>query len=191
MDKPTLILDVDGVLADLETSFINKYNKDYNDNQTHFHDWSGTNLKADWDYKLRLFSSSDFFENLAPIDMSREAVHSLLDIYDITIATVSHSGAASGKLKWLDKYFGFIKNKAILVSDDFSIKKNLHGFVLVDDKQEHLEEFNGISVCFGDYMYNKNYKGIKTKDWIEARKTLIELSEVYSSIKNIERGAII
>lgn len=130
-----ILVDVDNVLEDLNTAWVNAINEKY-----------GTTTKPEdirsWDIekyfeglsRTQVFSplhKKEFWEKLEPMDGAREYLKRLIeDGNEIFIVTSCHPDTIKPKLKFLSKNFSFIPFKNIIIT---SHKKMIKGDVLIDD----------------------------------------------------------
>jgi len=150
----TIILDVDGVVADLMTPWLNEYNKDYGDtlNVSDIQSWNahsytkpecGTKfynyIEDPTLYDVVLPTSPDVLEFVSQIKKEGHRV-----IY-VTTSTLGSSGA---KYKWLKKWsFLDSMNDYVEATDKNLIKAD----ILVDDKYENAQRWylsGGLPVLF-------------------------------------------
>jgi 5'-nucleotidase len=170
-----LIMDIDGVLADLSTEWHRLYQRDYHDN------WDVENAK--WDVHLYVkpecgmkiydyLKDPCLYDNVKPIEGAIDAVNFLKNYFRIIYATTSPIETFGVKYYWLKRYdlisrledYIEIKDKSLLYAD-----------YLVDDKYENARDFvSGIGVLFTqswnkkfDYPYRLN--GWRNKDEIKKR----------------------
>lgn len=56
--------------------------------------------------------------------------------------------------------------------DNFSDKGKIECDVAIDDKPESLNSFNDtvLKICFGDYVWNKSWDGVKMTNWLEIKE---------------------
>lgn len=135
-----IFLDMDGVIADLLTPVLKKYNIQWKDYP-----------RGVWDIEKALnipFHSvssiwtDDFFENLKPTDDAFEIVAECMSVGETCILSKPYKDRGFiGKYRWLEKYFPyFIKHGKYLFGPpkDFCAGPET---VLVDDNDLHIETF--------------------------------------------------
>lgn len=128
MTKPVLFIDIDGVMADSITWWIELYNRDH-----------GTNHKKEdvtgWDTRECIKADlSPYFSNYDGVESvvgAKHSVHILRHYYRIVFATVGNGS------EWLRR---FIPNAEIVQIHDKSL---LRGFALIDDRPLNLDGFIG------------------------------------------------
>lgn len=123
---PSILLDMDGILADIWTPWFYQYNNEYNDtlNISQIKDFaldldSGRLVKPECGKKFFNYLTEDFYRNLRPLEGAISAVHRLADSgYVIKIATALpwnqlDPGVAKSKIAWLNEHLPFIDTKDI------------------------------------------------------------------------------
>lgn len=136
-DKKILLLDMDGVLVDL---------------QSEIHYWNERHPNIAHIYKGNEDRIPGIFRNPPPIPFAINAVHELQlsGWYDMYIATSSPWGnpeAAADKRYWIETYFGDLFKKKMFVTHR---KDMLMGDYLVDDRTANgAGEFKGELIQFG------------------------------------------
>ncbi len=140
MKKEILLIDMDGVLVDLEFS-INDYKK-----KSHYNEL----------YEEHPDLIPDVFLDPPPIKGSIDAIGKLnksgkYDMYIATAAPWGNPDANTHKRLWIERYFGDLFKKKIIISHN---KNLLMGDYLIDDRTANgASEFTGELLHFG-----KDYK---------------------------------
>ena len=148
MQRPTIAFDVDDVLADLVTTWLNRYNKEYCD------DLESEDIKA-WDIEMfvkpecgkKIYDYIDrtIYDEMPPIKNALKSVEIARNFGRVIFVTnsIKHHGGA--KYDWLEKN-GFkpdsmdyveCRDKGLIIAD-----------VLIDDYQWNLERFRGNGLLF-------------------------------------------
>lgn len=123
-----LYIDLDGVVAD------------YDHNKKRFED-EGLSIKTGY-----------FFETMLPLPDAVEAVKKLLtsekyEVYFLSTAPWSNVEAGTGKRVWIEKHFGDLAFKKLILSHN---KGLLKGDYLIDDRIKNgVENFEGKHIHFG------------------------------------------
>lgn len=175
--RKILAIDVDGVVADLHTTWLNMYNKDWNDNLQ-------TEDIVDWN--IHQFTKKecgmlmyDYIENpfiydyVNPIEGSFKYIPLLREKYRIIFATSSTIGTMGKKYIWLKKH-NFIENL-----DDYTELKDkslIRANALLDDYHVNLYSFLGKKYLF-DSNWNKNKEKneiIRVYGWENAYLKIME-----------------
>lgn len=148
MEKITILVDSDGVLADLVTKWCAAYNAEYNDNlaiEDFNKDFDGVHevVKPECGEKVYdIMKVPGMFSDLDFVDGALEGIKWLcnnkeLDVYIVT----SFSGCgeiAKGKMDWFEKKLSFLDPEQIILCKR---KEIVDGDVLIDDSVENLENW--------------------------------------------------
>jgi len=151
----TLAFDVDGVLADLQTAWLARYNKEYNDNltpekcltwETHKY----TKPECGKKYYKYLDDPSIYDEVLPTSPNALECVKKLRKAdFRVIFVTTSVISAAGAKFYWLKKW-GF--NKEMKDYVEATDKNLINADALVDDKADNTNKWwsqgNKLSILF-------------------------------------------
>ena len=178
----TILVDVDNVLENLDTIWVQELNKKYN---------TKVSPEDITDWKIEKFfptlSRSQVFsplhkektwQRLKPIPGSQDMLKRLKNEgHKIILVTAAHPQTVLFKFNFLDKYFPFIPFKDVVVT---SQKQMVRGDVLIDDAPHNLEggEYRGILM---DMPYNRRYNE-KEMGFTRVRNW----SEIYKAINRIQ-----
>lgn len=137
MKKKILLIDMDGVIVDLQ-----KHITDYYTNRKYVHDT----------YIEHPDLIPDLFKDPPPLNGAIKAIKKLYesDKYEMVIATTAPRGnadASSQKRKWITHYFGMMFEKNMIITHR---KDLLIGDYLIDDRTANgAGEFRGELLHFG------------------------------------------
>ncbi len=158
----TLIIgvDVDGVVADLHTEWLRRYNEDFNDTLKveDIAHWGITEIvKPECGKQMfRYLDGGDIYDDVKPIKGARTAI-AILRSRGSRVVFVSSciTGTADAKCRWLEQH-GFLEHgkytqRDFITSADKSLIK---AHWLVDDRAETLDEFPGRTLLF-DQPWNQ------------------------------------
>lgn len=185
-----ILIDVDDVLEDLSTQWVQWLDEKY-----------GLSVKPEdivsWDMHeffptltdSELYSplhSKRFWNEMTPKDGAVEYVKRLKDDgHDVVIVTASHPDTVPKKMgKFLFKYFPYISFKDVIIT---SRKQMISGDVLIDDAPHNL-----VGGCYMKILmtanHNRSYDAesnmmIRVNDWKEAYDAINRLDVIYNSIK--------
>lgn len=170
--KGVLLFDMDDVLADLGTDWLNVYNEYYQDNLTpsHLTSWDTSNIvKAECgDNIYKLLKEEGLFSDLKPTEYSQDVMSNLIDNnFEVFLVSDSPKGysyfdgvatkgnPADDKRAWAKKHFPFIKEKNIIFTSE---KYLVQGNILVDDKPQTYHLFKKINrnILLMDRPYNRD-----------------------------------
>lgn len=155
-----ILLDMDGVVADLTTPWLARYNRDYNDSLT------SEDLKA-WDVHQFVKSECgtkiyDYlnqrgaFADLVPLPGAVDCVDLLLDagheVYFVTTPPTRSPWAVLEKSQWVEEFFPRVGAGNMV----FTRHKHLvRGDFLIDDYEKNLHLFDGHCILF-DQPWNRS-----------------------------------
>lgn len=158
MAKDVIFVDIDGVMADSHTWWLDLYNRDH-----------GTNHRredcTEWDIRMQLgvdlFPYFGNYDGVEPIQGSLTAVGWLKSKYRIVFAT-----AGDGS-NWLKKYYS---NPEVIRIQDKSL---LRGFALIDDNPMNLDGFVGQRFLISQ-PWNRG-RGLNETTWPEVAQYLMKV----------------
>lgn len=167
-------VDVDGVVADLYTEWLGRYNRDYDDKLTvdDLTVWGiHTLVKPECGTKIfDYLAHPDLYEKIEPIGGARSAVYYIRQNGDRPIFVTSNlRGMTDQKWDWLVRH-GFIKEghycDDLVVCHDKSL---INVDILIDDSYDNVKHFGGMGILFGDYPHSRNKPGLHTvaRNWRE------------------------
>ncbi len=139
MDKPVLLLDMDGIIADFDRFSLDTYNRIHRTNwsvaDVHLHigDHEVINPEIDAKAIRRPFKEPGAFISLPVIPGSQEAVAKLLEYFTIFVVTTQYYGnptCVHEKHVWLQRHFPAIADQGIYTKH----KPQVKGDILVDDR---------------------------------------------------------
>lgn len=186
-----ILLDMDNVVADLLSKWLEVYNTTYDDNVSN-------DQITSWQIDLHINKCSSqqfyaiieqpgFFAELEVIQDSIEVTKRLQDIgHQLYFVTATPYGCPTGgydKYVWIDKYFPHIgKEKVIQAHHKHMIK----GDLLFDDGPKNLQDFHGIKVAM-DFPYNKSIAvNYRVKTWLEFEKIIQQLTHMRKTFGNLK-----
>lgn len=167
--RKSIAIDMDGVIADTETQFINWYERDYG---VKIHPQDILGFKEDEMFPdktaARKFAfTPGFFRTLPVMPGAVDALKKLMENFDVYIASAAMEFPQSlpEKHAWLQEHFPFISWHNIIFCGDKSI---IGTDFLVDDHVKNLDFFKGKSVMFHAF-HNVNFNHHqRVKTWEDA-----------------------
>lgn len=164
MKKLVILVDMDGIIADLMGRLLGLYNLEFGTYYTHSQitNWNFDKCVPNGKVLYKYMSSPGLFKSLDPIPGAIEALRALKKAgHELHIATTPYiKGTCSqDKLDWVEQYLPFIGGRnTILIRD----KTMLKGDVLIDDKPDTIERYRAtwpVSVIASiAYPYNEIVK---------------------------------
>ena len=164
-----ILIDVDGVVADLDREWLRRYNQDYNDHLTkkEWTKWGIHDLvKPECGTKIYEYLwMDDLYNNVLPIEGSLFSVRHLRSMGHRCIFVTS--GIQPAKIRWLFNQ-GFLTSKVWQSDPDVAIvndKSLIHGDLLIDDRPKNIDDFGGNAILF-DQPWNQEYNLVyRAKYW--------------------------
>ncbi len=169
-----ILIDMDNVVADLLTKWLNIYNTTHNDCLTaeQITNWQ-IDLhvsKCSPEQFYNLIETPGFFNDLEVMPGAVEVTKNLQSkghkLYFVTATPYNSPTAGYDKYTWVEKYFPHIGRECVIQAHH---KYMIKGDVLFDDGPQNLQDFQGIKIAM-DFPYNKhvgvNYR-VKTWDEFE------------------------
>lgn len=139
-----ILCDLDSILADIMTPWLDSYNRDYQDTLTvdRIPSWDFHNVvKPECGTKIYDYlREPGFFENLKPLPGAVEAVSALRSAgHDFLVLTAGADveDAATQKVRWCRRYLD-LSPKQVIVTPR---KELVRGDVLIDDSPEQIRRY--------------------------------------------------
>ena len=139
--KPLILVDMDGVLADLETAFWTKFEAAFPEaprrSQANTRQFKlDTQIGPEWTEKVRAITTAPgFYASLPPVPGAAHALNEMLaqgwDVRICTAPLLTNPTCASDKLSWADEVLGQGWSRRVIIAKD---KTLVRGDLLIDDK---------------------------------------------------------
>jgi 5'(3')-deoxyribonucleotidase len=178
--KRIAFIDVDGVVADLATAWLDAYNKDYGDNlcPDDLTEWNLVNkvVPECGEKIMDYLHDPNLYNNAKQIPGALDGVSYIRSLgYRVVFATASVNGSAGRKYKWLvdnkfleselhHKDYVEIQDKSLLIGNEN---------ILIDDGVHNVKAFTGLGILFSA-PHNK------LEEW---NPKLREWADIYSNLK--------
>ena len=168
MQKKSIAIDMDGVIADVDAHFINWYNRDYSEAIT-YEDIKGKTEENAFPVPgiIRKYANTQGFFRTVPVKQNAvEAVKLLNDQYEVYIVSAAMEFPQSliEKKQWLEEHFPFISWKQIIFCGN---KHVIATHFLIDDHPKNLDPFPGTGILF-EAFHNMNVNDdFRVKKWDE------------------------
>lgn len=170
--KKKLIVDIDGVLADIYGQFRKFEFEDFGRNQ----DLSEITGKLEEEAFVNgeiYMATQGFFRNAAVIKGSVEALEKLNQTHDLFIvsAATKFPNSMAEKQEWLLEHFPFITWQQIVFC---GTKEIIKGDIMIDDHFKNLDKFYGQTILFSQpHNVNRIEKGHnRVTNWKEIMELL-------------------
>jgi len=191
-----IAVDLDDVLADSLTSFIEFYNK-YYDKELRYEDFTAYTLneikripREEENKILEHFDKSEYFDNIKPMRDAVEVIEELSKKHEIIIITSRTKDKEQKTINWVNKFLKGIK-KVYFIRKNYHEKpktkseicKEINANILIEDNLSYAKNCaeNGIKVLLVDYPWNqeKNLHPLirRVKSW----------KEILRIIKNMDK----
>lgn len=158
--KKTIAIDMDGVMADVESKFIEWYERDYRKKIL-----PSDLLNLPDPSVIRGFvTSKGFFRSLPVMTGAVEAVRRLMEKYEVYIVSAAMEFPLSldEKLEWLNEHFPFIHWRNIIFCGDKSI---INTDYMIDDHIKNLDPFKGTTLMFNAYHNAHHTHHTRVNNW--------------------------
>eukprot|EP01133_Synstelium_polycarpum_P010104 gene10104-11780_t len=147
--KPSIAIDMDGVIADTESHFITWYYKDYGVlvNRAELFGKPESEAFPNKEAVLKFVHSPGFFRTLPVMAGAVEVIQELMKDFEIYIvsAAMEFPQSLSEKKEWLQEHFPFISWKNIVFCGDKSI---IDTDYMIDDHFKNLDFCKGKAILF-------------------------------------------
>lgn len=172
--KKTIGIDMDGVLADIESHWLNLYERDYGIRLSAeiFKGVKESDAFPDKTAVEKYVFTPGFFRTLPVMEGAVEAVKKLAEDYEIYIVSAAMEFPLSlfEKREWLTEHFPFISWKNIIFCGDKSVIATDY---LIDDHCKNLDYCKGTPIMFSaGHNANLNHH-VRANSWSEVL-TLME-----------------
>lgn len=163
-----ILVDVDGVIADLHAEWLKLYNMEYNDVLTvdQITDWNMQNfVKPECGTKIfDYLHDPTLYNSVKPVDGAVSSIHWLRQHeYDVRFLT---SGVQPAKIQWLGDH-GLLLGEHFMFSPDVIVahdKSLVKGDILIDDSIANCDNFSGQSILFAQPWNVNNVTGYYRAD---------------------------
>jgi len=171
--KKTVAIDMDNVIADIETNWINLYEQEFgvrvdkNDLLGKPEDFAF----PEPDKARSLLYKPGFFRNAPVMEGAIEALEELQEDFEIYIvsAAMEFPNSLLEKHDWLAEHFPFISWRNIIFCGDKSV---IGTDFLIDDHLKNLDFHKGMPILFTAGHNINVTKHIRVNNWIEAVELL-------------------
>jgi len=171
--KKTIAIDMDGVIADTESHFINWYERDYGVrvNPLEIIGLKEDEMFPDKTASRRFAFTPGFFRTAPLMPGAVEALTRINKDFEIYIvsAAMEFPQSLPEKAEWLKEHFPFIDWRHIIFCGDKSI---IGTDYMIDDHIKNLDFFKGKPLMFNAF-HNANYTHhLRLKNWEHALEVL-------------------
>lgn len=165
-----ILVDVDGVVADLHSEWLRLYNEDYADNlkPSQITEWDTTKfVKPECGNKIfDYLHNPNLYDSVKPIDGALSSIQWLRQHgYDVRYVT---SGVQPAKILWLGEHgflredHRFLHSSDVVIANDKSLIK---GDIMVDDHIKNLESFDRTRILFAQPWNENSQSYFRADGW--------------------------
>ena len=173
--KKTIVIDLDSTIINTSKTIINLHNKINPDDKIEYiedHNWNFEPMiksKEQLSELFKLFDNEHFYNEVIFKENALEVVRDLCEKYEVIICTKHNESRKPITSKFIKQMFPKAELKFV---DNFSDKGKIECDVAIDDKPESLNSFDDtvLKICFGDYVWNKSWDGVKMTNWLEIKE---------------------
>lgn len=172
MSNLDFIIDFDSTLVDTDAAVLEVYRLETGDYSTSLKDndsWWYDSMCPKWSREVQkdVFANPRFFEVLKPIEGAFDALKYFKSKgAKLIICTAHRADGIVYKAKWIQENMPFI-DTVVYVDMHYGMDKSMiKGHLLFDDNLHNLRSVQTqLPICFGEYAWNKEWPGIRAKDW--------------------------
>jgi len=170
--KSQILVDMDGVLADVYAQFI-KMEYEESGIKLNREDMDGKREEDVFPSFLRHVESPGFFRTVPVIEDSVEGLRYLNNKYNVLIVSsaTEFPNSLSEKQQWLNEHYPFISWQQMIFCGR---KDSILGDIMIDDHPKNLNSFNGQKILFtqphNSHIENEEYLRVFT--WQDVMKLL-------------------
>lgn len=169
MNKKTIAIDMDGVIADIETHLITFY-KEKHGIEISRESIQGLSEEKAFPIKEDLHSivnSKGFFRTIPVMPDAVESLRLLQENFEIFIVSAAMEFPVSlgEKFEWLKEHFPFIGWENIILCGS---KRIINTDYMIDDHPKNLDSFTGKPIMFTSFHNTEKENYLRVNTWKEA-----------------------
>lgn len=175
-----IVLDLDNTILNTPYSIIlfwNKLNPSRKLKYVEDIEWDFSNILEGTDVTLTelftLFDNEKFYDWAFTYSDAIDIINEISQRHEVIICSKHDEIRKDITTKWINKV---MSNVEIMFVDNFEDKKRLECDLIIDDRLESLGGKAKLSVCFGDYKWNKEWQKVRATKWCQI-KSIIEFLE--------------
>jgi len=190
-----IAIDLDNTILDVPTTIINLHNELNKNNKIKYDE----NTKIDWKFKpviktdeelaelFKLFDHPSFYDKAITYANAIKIINELSMQNDVCIISKHMESRKPLTQEWIYKTFPTIK---LIFVDNFEDKgqalKEFGADIIIDDRIDALDSCNDIvpyKILYGNYDWNKNYKGLRVQNWEELEIMIKNINKTITNNK--------
>lgn len=174
-------IDLDNTILNTPATIINLHNK-LNEDKLEYNN----SMKIGWKFEpiiktkqelaklFELFDHPDFYKEAITYENAIEIVNKLSEDNKVMIISKHMDSRKPITTEWVRKTF---PNTDLVFVDSFECKGQiLKGFdIVIDDRIDALESCKDnvlFKICFGDYLWNESWTGLRVTNWINLERII-------------------
>ncbi len=170
-DKKRVLVDMDGVLADVYQQFI-RYEKEETGKEIKLEDAVGNDEVAAFPNGLKHVNMKGFFRTVPVMKDAVEGMKYLNEKYEVFIvsAAMEFPNSLQDKYEWLQEFFPFLTWKQFIFCGS---KVPVCADVMIDDHPKNLDYFSGKRIIFSQlHNAGKDNHYTRMNSWSEIYEIL-------------------
>jgi 5'-nucleotidase len=176
--KKRLIIDMDGVLADVYKQFISMEENE-SGNKINLANLIGKEEYEAFKNGRKHVNTKGFFRNVPLMKDAEEVLKKLNENYEVFIvsAAMEFPGSLQEKYDWLKEYFSFIGWQQIVFCGSKTV---IQGDIMIDDHYKNLDNFKGQTILFtqphNDGHDDRGHTRVRT--WNDIKNLLLQATAI-------------
>ena len=168
-----ILVDMDGVLADVYSRFFELYEEETGIRKSR-EEIMGLKEGEAFPSLFRWVETRGFFRTIPVMPYSQSVLRSLNEKYEIIVVSMATEFPVSltDKQLWLNDHFPFISWKQVVFCGNKSL---IPADMMIDDHLKNLDTFDGETIMFlqPHNMNNKNHHHLTVSSWTEIKRLLL------------------
>lgn len=169
MRQPTILVDVDEVVADLLGTWLHRYNVKYDDRlaREDITEWDLTEfVKPECGDKIYEFLGDYFiYDDVPPIPGALRGVEKLRSLGRVVFVSSANAATMAAKVHWLERW-GLLEDDPRHSNLVYAHDKSLvRGDILIDDGPHNVGAFPGETILFDQYHNRSHAHPRRARDW--------------------------
>ena len=162
-NKPILLVDLDDTITDLVTDWIRIYNEIYGDNLKveNVTEWNIGKFTLVGEKMYDILKDPNLFKNVKIRTGATETLEWANEYFNIQIVSATSPYTYLDKANWVKEYLPFLADSFSAIIPKYLLK----GDIMIDDKPDNLEYFDGVQIVFDRPWNRDNNKYLRVKDW--------------------------
>ncbi len=189
--KYSIAIDMDGVIADVESHYINWYKNDYGVaiDRKSMEGLMEHEAMPEAGAIAKFLATPGFFRTIPVMEGAVEAVKDLMNDYEVYIVSAAMEFPLSlyEKHQWLAEHFPFISWRNIIFCGDKSV---IDTDFLIDDHCKNLDFCKGKALMFTAFHNVNHNHHQRVNNWKEIPAVVRDLTQIRKKIHNVATPAV-